>query len=134
MKTVQVTIQQRERPLSLILSNISEYGCRVAHVLNRPVSSAVAIAVLYLWIANILDFFLTVENLTLGAREANPLLASFFHSGQLIQAFLVKNGMTFIGLTILAILARTRPVTTWILFSLCSGYTALIFYHLSNIL
>ncbi|GEM_PF-5183733 len=91
---------------------------------------------IFIWCANLLDFFLTVHNLCLGATEANPLLAPLFHRGNFEAAFLIKNAMTLLGLTILAVFSsRQCPKAkgaTYALAIVGAGYVVLICYHISN--
>jgi len=106
---------------------------RIGELLRQPVPGWVSAAVLFIWCANILDFFLTIFNISNGATEANPLLAHFFHTGNYMTAFLLKNAMTLGGLTMLALFSSRSRGTLFAFTLICVSYAVLILYHLSHI-
>ncbi len=107
---------------------------KVHGVLVQPVPRRVAAAVIFIWIANLLDFFLTLHNISLGAIEANPILAPLFHEGRFMTAFVLKNTMTLSGLTLLVALGRKSKGTSIAFAIISMSYLALICYHISHII
>jgi hypothetical protein len=96
---------------------------------HEPYLLFLALTILLL---NVADAFLTITLMTLGAHEANPLLA--FVLDEYPQFFaLLKMGLTGVGVLVLVALARARvfrvmQVAT-LMHALFVGYVALIGYE-----
>ena len=87
---------------------------------------------LFIWTASLMDFFLTLFQVQHGINELNPILAPFFHNHLYFQAFLVKMGLTSLGVYVLSVCHR-HPKAKAASYFLSLVYLMLLVYHVLNI-
>lgn len=96
---------------------------------HEPYLLVVALTILLL---NVADAFLTLTLLTVGAREANPIIAFVLDEYPRLFA-LTKMGLTGAGVLVLVAVARARLFNVMrvgnLLHAVLVGYTALIVYE-----
>jgi hypothetical protein len=110
-------------------------GGRRAHEHHLPIDwhePYLLFLALTILLLNVLDAFLTITLLTVGAREANPVIA--FVLDQYPKLFaLTKMGLTGAGVLVLVAIARARLFNVMrvgtLLYAVLAGYVTLIAYE-----
>ena len=96
---------------------------------HEPYLLFLALTILLL---NVADAFLTLTLLTVGAREANPVIAFVLDEYPRLFA-ITKIGLTSVGVLVLVAVARAKIFNVMrvgsLLHAVLAGYTALIAYE-----
>ena len=106
---------------------------RIKNIFYADIPASAAFAILFIWTASFVDYFLTAFQICHGGLELNPVLAPYFHNLQYEKALLVKTGLTFPGICVLSIFYR-HPIAIRAMDIIVVVYVCLLVYHVFNIL
>ncbi len=105
---------------------------RVKDVFFVDVPLQAAVAIIFIWIASFLDYYLTVFQVARGGLELNPILAPFFHHLEYQKALFIKTALTFPGICVLSVFYR-RAIAMRAIYCILVVYASLLVYHAINI-
>ena len=108
-------------------------AARVKDVFVADVPPQAAAAIIFIWIASFLDYYLTVFQVAHGGLELNPILAPFFHHLEYQKALLVKTALTFPGICVLSAFFR-HAIAMRAIYGILVVYACLLVYHAFNII
>ncbi len=106
-------------------------GMRHEWLRKRRVNGSFKKALLFVWLASILDFVFTCRHLQCGATELNPLFALLFNSGRFAEAFIIKLSLTTLSLAVLTLFSFKKSAQK-ALNAIACGYGLLLVYHLTG--
>ncbi|RUM89499.1 MAG: hypothetical protein DSZ23_03180 [Thermodesulfatator sp.] len=104
---------------------------RIQARLKENIPFEITLGIVSLWILSFVDYYFTVYHVSQGARELNPLLASFFNHHDYLGALLLKTVLTLPGIFLIAFFYK-RAWVQRALFLVVIVYILLFVYHVLN--